>query len=292
MTKSMTGFGRGSIEENGRAFVVEIKSVNHRYLDVNIKLPRNLVSLEDKIRKTIGEKIGRGKVDVFITQSIYNKQDAAANFNSAIGDEYFKCLQEIRDRYNVRDDISVSLIARFPEVVTLEQKEEDLEHIWTVLASPLKDALDLLVDMREIEGLKLKQDILTRCDNIKELVVKVATKAPLVVSEYKEKLYKRLKDLLNEVAVDENRLAMELAVFADKANIDEEIVRLNSHIVQMKDTLELNEAVGRKLDFIVQEMNREANTIGSKANDLELTNWVLNIKNEIEKIREQIQNLE
>lgn len=292
MTRSMTGFGRGSIEENGRAFSIEIKSVNHRYLDLNIKMPRNLISLEEKIRKYIGENIRRGKVDVFITQSTYSKQDAVATFNQSLGDGYFKCLQEIRDRYSVRDDISVSLIARFPDVVTLEQKEEDLDEIWRYLFVPLKDAVDKLVKMREQEGAKLTEDVISRCNFIKETVDKVAFKAPLVVSDYREKLNSRLKELLENTQIDENRVAMEVAIFADKANIDEEIVRLNSHLIQMKETFKLNEPVGRKLDFIVQEMNREANTIASKSNDLELVNLVLNIKNEIEKIREQIQNIE
>ncbi|MBL4934959.1 YicC family protein [Clostridium sp. YIM B02515] len=292
MTKSMTGFGRGSIEEDGKSYVIEIKSVNHRYLDINIKMPRNLISLEDRIRKTISQKINRGKVDIFITQNTYVSNNTVTNFNHNLGDSYLNCLKEIRDRYEVRDDISVSLIARFPEVITLNTKEEDLDEVWNNLKIPLDDALNSFVLMREKEGQNLKEDITKRCDYIKEQIDKIELMAPAIVVEYKEKLEKRLKELLGDIKIDENRIAMELAIFSDKANIDEELVRLNSHIIQMKDALNLSEPVGRKLDFIVQEMNRETNTIASKANNLEITNISLNIKNEIEKIREQVQNME
>ncbi len=292
MTKSMTGFGRGNSEEEGKSYVIEIKSVNHRYLDINIKMPRNLISLEDRIRKTISQKINRGKVDIFITQNTYVSNNTVTNFNHNLGDSYINCLKEIRDRYEVRDDISVSLIARFPEVITLNTKEEDLDEVWNNLKMALDDALNSFVLMREKEGQKLEEDITRRCDYIKEQIDKIELKAPAIVVEYKEKLEKRLKELLGDIKIDESRIAMELAIFSDKANIDEELVRLNSHIIQMKDTLNLSEPIGRKLDFIVQEMNRETNTIASKANNLEITNISLNIKNEIEKIREQVQNVE
>ncbi|MCM8710562.1 YicC family protein [Clostridium sp. SYSU_GA19001] len=292
MLKSMTGFGRGSIEESGKSFIVEIKSVNHRYLDLNIKMPRNLISLEEKIRNTISKMISRGKVDVFITLNSFASNNAIANFNYLLADSYVECLQEIKDRYNVKDDISVSLISRFPEVITLNQQEEDLDKVWSSLSTPLNEAISLLIAMREREGLKLKEDIIKRCDYIKDCIDKISKRSPMIVKEYKEKLEKRINDLLNDTAVDESRLALEVALFADKVNIDEEIVRLNSHLIQLKETLELNESIGRKLDFIVQEMNREINTIASKANDLELVNIVLSLKNEVEKIREQVQNVE
>lgn len=292
MIKSMTGFGRDSIEESGRSFIVEVKSVNHRYLDLNVKMPRNLISIEDRVRRIISEKVSRGKVDVFITQNIYDKQDVVVKFNESIADSYLDCLKQIKDRYAVRDDISVSLIARFPEVVSVIQKEEDIEEIWNILSAPLKEAVSFLILMREKEGEKLVEDVIKRCNYIGEMVDIVSSKSNLVVNKFKEKLEIRLKDLLSNTIVDENRLAQELAIFVDKSNIDEEIVRLRSHICQIKETLNLQEPIGRKLDFIVQEMNREANTIASKANDLELVNTVLNIKNEIEKIREQVQNIE
>lgn len=292
MARSMTGFGRGTKDIDGKSFAIEIKSVNHRYLDINIKLPRNLMSLEERIRKTVSENLSRGKVDIFITQNIFSTNDVIANFNQSLADSYVKSLQEIKERYNIRDDISVSLVSRFPDVITLNQKEEDLETIWGALSLALNDAINLLASMREKEGSKLKSDLEARCMYINELLDEVSKRAPLIVSSYKEKLEKRLSDLLNDVKLDESRVAMEVAIFSDKSNIDEEIVRLHSHINQMMETLTLKDPIGRKLDFIIQEMNRETNTIGSKANDLELVNVVLNMKNEIEKIREQVQNLE
>ncbi|WP_102400614.1 YicC/YloC family endoribonuclease [Haloimpatiens massiliensis] len=292
MIKSMTGFGRASSQGMNRSFDVEIKTVNHRYLDMNIRLPKSLLSLEENIRKLVSERLKRGKVDLFITQSILQKEDLEAKFNKKLADSYVKCLEDIKETYSVRDDISVSLIAKFSDVITLEYKEEDLEEIWRDLKEPLEKALNLLVEMRIREGEKLKEDVISRCSNIKIMLESITKRAPQIPIEYKEKLQNRLKELMDEHSIDEGRIAMEVALFADKACIDEEIVRLNSHIEQMKSTLQLEESVGRKLDFIVQEMNRETNTIGSKANDLEICNLVLNMKSEIEKIREQIQNVE
>lgn len=293
MTISMTGFGRAvTSEESIYSFTVEIKSVNHRYLDLNIKMPRNLLSLENKIREAVKEKINRGKLDIFITQNTYEKDDVEIYFNEILGDSYFKCLERIRDRYEVNNDISVSLIARFPDVVTLEKKEIELDEAWKVLNKPLNEAIDTLIKMRAEEGIKLKEDIVLKCDVIADSLREVEKRSPIVVDEYRNKLNNRLKELLENSNIDEGRIASEVAIFADKASIDEEIVRLSSHIIQLKDNLSKNEPVGRKLDFIVQEMNREANTISSKANDLEIVNLAINIKNYIEKIREQIQNIE
>ena len=292
MIKSMTGFGRGSVEQDGRSFIVEIKSVNHRYCDLNIKMPKSFLSFEDRIRKTVLEKISRGKVDVFITQNKQEKIGVKAVLDENLADSYVECLKKIKDKYDIKEGLSISLISRFPDVIILKQEEEDTESIWGILSNPLKEAINLLVEMREKEGLKLKKDILSKCDYIKQSLDKIEKRSPFVVCEYKEKLNERLKELLQDYQVDENRIAMEVAIFGDKACIDEEIVRLNSHLVQLRETFNLDEPIGRKLDFILQEMNRETNTIGSKANDLEITNSVLNIKNEIEKIREQIQNIE
>jgi uncharacterized protein (TIGR00255 family) len=292
MIKSMTGFGRGSVEQDGRSFIVEIKSVNHRYCDLNIKMPKSFLSFEDRIRKTVLEKISRGKVDVFITQNKQEKIGVKAVLDENLADSYVECLKKIKDKYDIKEGLSISLIAKFPDVIILKQEEEDIESIWGILSNPLKEAINLLVEMREKEGLKLKKDILSKCDYIKQSLDKIEKRSPFVVCEYKEKLNERLKELLQDYQVDENRIAMEVAIFGDKACIDEEIVRLNSHLVQLRETFNLDEPIGRKLDFILQEMNRETNTIGSKANDLEITNSVLNIKNEIEKIREQIQNIE
>lgn len=293
MVKSMTGFGRGiSEEDTSRSFTIEIKTVNHRYFDINVRMPRTLLSLESKVRETIKNKINRGKVDVFITQNSYGKEDSDVHFNEELSDSYMSCLEKIRGRYDIIDNISVSLIARFPEIITLEKKEEDLEEIWKNLKYPLNDAVDALVSMREKEGKKLHEDIVSKCKSIEELVNKVEERAPFVVEDYKGRLENRLQELLENANIEENRIATEVAVFADKASIDEELVRLNSHIIQLKETLKKEEPIGRKLDFIIQEMNREANTICSKASDLQIINLVINIKNYIEKIREQTQNIE
>lgn len=293
MIKSMTGFGRANIvDENHYSFSIEMRSVNHRYLDLNIRMPKSIISLEEKIRAAVGERLSRGKVDIFITYKNYECSNSEAVLNIALADSYIKCLKQISDRYDIKNDIPLSLISKFPEVVRLEEKEEDLETIWIGLRSALNDALDLLVDMRLREGKKLREDIISKCNYIKEMVNKVANLSPEVVKQYRIKLSDRLSELSDNIPVDENRIAMEVAVFADKASIDEEITRLYSHINQLTETLDLNESIGRKLDFIVQEMNREANTIASKSQNIEITNLILNVKNEIEKIREQVQNIE
>lgn len=292
MIRSMTGFGRGSCEKDGKSFTIEIKSVNHRYFETNIRMPRVLIAFEDKIRKLIGEKVKRGKLDVFVTQGNYDKEEAYATLNEKLAESYMKCFRVLKDKYNLEDDITVSQIARLPEVITLKQKEEDISETFEQIEQSLNEALEALLFMREREGEKLLEDVIYKCDLINALVQKIKEKAPFVVCEYKGKLVQRLNALHKEVEFDESRVAMEVAIFADKAGIDEEIVRLNSHIQQMKETLILNEPIGRKLDFIIQEMNRETNTIASKANDLEILNTVINMKSEIEKIREQIQNIE
>ena len=292
MIRSMTGFGRGSSEKDGKSFTIEIKSVNHRYFETNIRMPRVLIAFEDKIRKIIGEKVKRGKLDVFVTQGNYDKEDVEAYLNEKLVESYMSCFEVLKDKYDLRDDVSVVQIARLPEVMTLKQKEEDISEAFQQIEIALTEALEALLFMREREGEKLLEDVISKCELINGLVEKVQERAPFVVCEYKEKLAQRLNALHKEVEFDENRVAMEVAIFADKAGIDEEIVRLKSHIMQMKETLILDEPIGRKLDFIIQEMNRETNTIASKANDLEILNIVINMKSEIEKIREQIQNIE
>ncbi|MBU3126533.1 YicC/YloC family endoribonuclease [Clostridium tagluense] len=292
MIRSMTGFGRGNCEKDGKNFTIEIKSVNHRYFETNIRMPRALISFEDKIRKIIGEKVKRGKLDVFVTQGNYDKDDAFANLNEKLAESYMECFRVLKEKYNLEGDISVSQIARLPEVITLKQKQEDISETFDAIEQSLNEAIEALLFMREREGEKLLEDVITKCDFISGLVQKVKERSPFVFNEYKVKLTQRLNALSKEVEFDENRVAMEVAIFADKAGIDEEIVRLNSHIQQMRETLILDEPIGRKLDFIIQEMNRETNTIASKANDLEILNTVINMKSEIEKIREQIQNIE
>ncbi|MFA6939363.1 MAG: YicC/YloC family endoribonuclease [Clostridiaceae bacterium] len=292
MVSSMTGFGRGTSETEEMGYTIEIKSVNHRYLDLNIKLPKSLISLEGRIRREIQNKINRGKIDLFLTQNVYQITNEKAIFNKEVADSYVTCLKDVKERYDALDDISVSLISRFPEVITLAQKGEDLESSWGLICRALNEAIDKLNIMRTVEGEKLKEDILIKLMGIENMVLKVEEKAPQVPLIYKEKLQNRLKELLENNQIDESRLYSEVTMFSDRSCIDEEIVRLKSHISQLKSTFSIDEPIGRKLDFIVQEMNRETNTIGSKANDLEITKYVLEMKNDIEKIREQIQNIE
>jgi uncharacterized protein (TIGR00255 family) len=292
MIRSMTGFGRGNSEKDGKSFTIEIKSVNHRYFETNIRMPRVLIAFEDKIRKIIGEKVKRGKLDVFVTQGSYDKEDVEACLNEKLAQSYINCFQILKERYGLDGDISVDTIARLPEVITLKQKEEDVSETFEQIEESLTKALEALLFMREKEGEKLLADVMCKCNLINNLVESVKERAPLVVGEYKVKLTQRLNALNKEVEFDENRVSMEIAIFADKVGIDEEIVRLNSHIEQMRETLIIDEPIGRKLDFIIQEMNRETNTIASKANDLEILNTVISMKSEIEKIREQIQNIE
>lgn len=292
MIQSMTGYGRAFYETKKRNLTIEIKSVNHRYLDLNIKMPRNFISLEEKIRKIVQNKISRGKVDIYITQTILQSENSVAVLNKNLSDSYVKCLEEIKKRYNLHEELSVSLIAKFPEVINVEQNEEDLEEIWMDLEIPLTEALNNLVAMRAREGVKLKEDLELKCHNISKMVAGIEDKSKTVVEQYRKKLTDRITELLGDTNVDENRVAMEVAILSDKACIDEEIVRIKSHITQLSDSLILAEPTGRKLDFIIQEMNREANTIGSKASDINIVQLVLNIKNEIEKLREQVQNIE
>lgn len=292
MIKSMTGFGRSSSEQVDSNYVVEIKTVNHRYFELNVRMPRALVSLEDNIRKILNEKIKRGKVDVFVTQNLFNRDNVEAVLNENLMDSYMNCLKVIVNKYSLRDDISVTNLARFPEVLTLKQKEDDVDEIWNILVKPLNEAVDNLIKMREEEGIKLFKDINEKCELILNHLEKISERVPQVSKEYREKLTKKVRELIEDSQFDENRIAMEVVLQADKTGVDEEIVRLKSHINQMQQTLKVQEPIGRKLDFIVQEMNRETNTIASKVNDLELTNLALDIKSEIEKIREQVQNIE
>lgn len=294
MVKSMTGFGRATSEEGkDRIFSLEMKSVNHRYLDMNIRMPRSMISLEEKIRNIVSSKLSRGKVDIFINYKDYAKTQGVAVLNEELAKNYVNSLKQLKALFpNLQDDLSLSLVAKYQDVITIEEKSEDLEAIWDEISSLLKIAIENMISMRMAEGEKLASDILVKCNFIEEIVYSIEEKADSVVCTYKKRLEDRLSNLLGEVSVDESRVAIEVAIFADKASIDEEIIRLRSHINQLRKTLSLEEPIGRKLDFLVQEMNREANTIASKSTDLEITNKVIDIKNIIEKIREQVQNIE
>lgn len=293
MVKSMTSFGRSSSEEGKkRFFTVEMKSVNSRYLDINIRMPKSIISLEEEIRKRISESLSRGKVDVFINLKSYSDGEGIPKLNLKLAQEYYNCLKEIEENIGVKNDITVSQIARLPEVITMVEEEDKIEEISEELIPLVTSALGMMLEMRKVEGEKLKEDILLKIDKIESLVEEVTKVSENVPKAYKVKLEDRLKELLGGVEVDENRIAAEVCIFADKSTIDEEIIRLNSHINQVRQTLNLNEPIGRKLDFIVQEMNRETNTIGSKSSSIEITNLVVEIKTQLEDIREQIQNIE
>jgi len=289
----MTSFGRSNSEEGKkRVFTVEMKSVNSRYLDVNIRMPKSIISLEEEIRKMISNSLNRGKVDVFINIKNYNEGAGVPKVDINLAQGYLQCLKEIEEKLNIKNDISVMQIARFPEVITMIEEEDKIDEIWEELKPLISSSLDMMINMREVEGEKLKEDILIKINQIEDLVSKVEEFADSIPKVFKQKLEERLKDLLGNVEVDENRIATEVCILADKATVDEEIIRLNSHINQVRETLKLNEPIGRKLDFIVQEMNRETNTIGSKSSDIKMTNIVIDIKNILEKIREQVQNIE
>lgn len=292
MIKSMTGFGRGENSQNGKEFTVEIKTVNHRYSDIFVKMPRQISFMEDKVRELVGKAISRGKIDVFITYYNYSEDAKHVAFDESLANAYIKAVEELRDKYGLKDDITVSLISKYPDVLKVEQAEEDEELLWSLLKVSVNKAIEALVKMREIEGEGLKNVLLDRADYIESVIGEIAKRAPEIPKEYKLKLTTRIKDLMDQQTIDENRLATEVAIFADRCSIDEELVRLSSHINQMREAFSLNQPVGRKLDFLVQEMNREINTIGSKANDLSITKHVVELKSEIEKIREQIQNIE
>ena len=289
--RSMTGYGRGEHIADDRKFVVEMKSVNHRYNDMTIKLPRSLTGLEDKVKKRVMQEVFRGKTDVYISFESFSADDVEVKLNAGLAQAYAQKLREMENLLGVNGADLLSLTAKFPDVITVEkaQKEEDV--IWAALLPALEEAVERFVAMRGMEGENLKRDILQKGERIRELE-EVKAYAPLVVVEYQEKLHNRLKELLGSVDVDPQRVAMEVAIFADKGCVDEEITRLESHLAQLKEILEKGGQVGRKLDFLVQEMNRESNTIASKANDIRIVKATIELKSEIEKIREQIQNLE
>ena len=293
MIRSMTSFGRSSSEEGEkRVFTVEMKSVNSRYLDINIRMPKTLISLEEEIRKMISNSLNRGKVDVFINLKNYNDGSGIPKVDINLAQGYLECLKEIETKLGVKNDVSVMQIARFPEVITVVEEEDKIEEVWKELKPLISDSLDMMLGMREVEGNKLKEDILSKVFVIEELVSKVEEFADTIPKAFKMKLEERVKELLGNVDIDESRIAMEVCMLAYKATVDEEIIRLRSHINQVRETLNLKEPIGRKLDFIVQEMNRETNTIGSKSSDIQMTNIVIDIKNILEKIREQVQNIE
>lgn len=288
----MTGFGRSEMVNEDKKIVVEIKAVNHRYCDMNVKLPKKLNYFESTIRTSLKDYINRGKVDVYITYEDYTKSNFCVKYNKEVANEYVSYMKEMVADFGVRDDLTATALGRFPEVFSLEEQSDNQELIWEGLEAVIKDAAEKFVNSRIVEGENLKNDLINKLDNMLEMVGFIEEKSPQIIAEYKQKLIEKIDELTVNTQIDESRIAMEVTLFADKVCVDEEIVRLKSHIEGTKKILNDGGSVGRKLDFIVQEMNREANTILSKSNSLEVSDVGINLKTEIEKVREQIQNIE
>lgn len=292
--KSMTGYGRGECTMYERKFTVEIKAVNHRYNDITVKLPRAIMGFEDEIKKAISKKVFRGKLDVFVNFESFSQEDINISVNEPLAKSYTETLRKLKSDLHLDGDVTIEIVSKFPDVVTVDKSisnENTENEIRECLMKAVEDATDAFVAMREVEGETLKKNIIEKVAFVNDALQKIEERAPWISKDYRARLEAKLADL-DEIQVDESRLLTEVLLFADKACIDEEITRLHSHISQMYSIVEENVPVGRKLDFLVQEMNRETNTIGSKSNDIEITNHVVDIKSEIEKIREQIQNIE
>lgn len=292
MVKSMTGYGHEEGIFGSKRVVAEIRSVNHRYADYNIKVPRYYGFLEDMARKYVSQYISRGKVDVFISVESYSDTDRQITLNSALAQSYIEALRQMRDEFNLADDISVSSVARFSDIFHSERKEEDADEIWQIVLQALKPALEQFIQMREREGERMAADVRQRGEYMLTLVSDVERRSPERVSEYRERLKSKLMEVLESSDIDEARILTEAAIYADKVAVDEETVRLRSHFAELERILSSGEPAGRKLDFLIQEMNREINTIGSKANDIQTAKIVVELKAELEKMREQVQNIE
>lgn len=292
MIKSMTGFGRCEISEAERKFTVEMKAVNHRYLDVNIKMPKKLNFFESSIRNVLKKYMERGKVDIFITYEDYTENNVCIKYNRDIAEEYMKYLNCMAEEFSLENDVRVSTLSRYPEVFCMEEQTINEEELWKGLEKALCGAAEGFVQTRIAEGENLKNDLVAKLDVMLENVDFIAARSPQIITEYKARLREKIQELLEDTQIDEARLLTEVTIFADKVCVDEELVRLRSHIGQTKEALLAGGSIGRKLDFIAQEMNREANTILSKTTDLEISNRAIELKTEIEKVREQIQNIE
>ena len=292
MIKSMTGFGRCEIAEADRKITVEMKSVNHRYLDVTIKMPKKLNFFEAAIRTELKNYMQRGKVDLFITYEDFTESNVCVKYNKELAAEYMQYFDKMAEDFSLDNDIRVSTLARFPEILTMEEQTVDEEQLWKLLDKALKGAAENFVETRIREGENLRNDLIAKLEGMLAHVDFITERSPEIIEEYKEKLTKKVEELLSDKQVDESRLLMEVTIFADKVCVDEELVRLRSHITATRDALLAGGSIGRKLDFIAQEMNREANTILSKSSDLEISNRAIELKTEIEKVREQIQNIE
>lgn len=292
MLKSMTGFGRAEAANEKRKITVEMKAVNHRYLDLNIRLPKKLSMFEAGIRNVLKQYVGRGKVDVFVTCEDYSQSQLCLKYNETIAKEYMEHFRHMSEAFDIVQDITVSKLASYPEVLVFEEQTVDEDELWDLVDKAILSAAQQFVVSREVEGEQLQKDILDKLDGMAMDLDVLEARGPELVEEYRQKIYDKVAEMLQDTTIDEAVLATEITIFADKICVDEEIVRLKSHMKTMKETIHSGDNVGRKLDFLAQEMNREANTILSKANDLMVSNRAIDLKTGIEKLREQIQNIE
>lgn len=292
MIKSMTGYGRGEAVGAGKRITVEIKAVNHRYCEVVVRTPRAYVSLEEPLKRLVSEKVARGRVDVFVNFEDDGKNPPIVKVDKVLAKSYYQTLKELAEELKMPLDVSIARLVEFPEVLQVVKPDEDVDAIAKASKQALADALLALLAMRQDEGKTLACDLVARLDRMKQFIDEIENRAPLVVEEYRQRLQERMTAMLGDIPLDEQRIANEVAHFADRASIAEEVVRFRSHLEQFHQSLEVGETVGRKLDFLVQEMNREINTIGSKANNLDITRYVVEAKSELEKVREQVQNIE
>ena len=292
MIRSMTGYGRAQATIGGMEIVIEIKSVNHRYFEFSSRFPRAFGFLEEKLKSFVSSKVQRGKIDCYVTINVLESTGSNIIVNHPLAESYIKALEELSLTYNIKNEINAATVAKYPDILLVSKSEADEDEVWQAVVSVLDTAVQAFIVMRENEGARLKQDIIDRSNMIIDTVEIIETRAPETVKAYRQKIEAKMKDLLGDFQVDEQRLLTETAIFADKIAVDEETVRLKSHIKELQNMLDGKEAIGRKLDFLVQEINRETNTIGSKIQDISIVRMVVDIKSEIEKMREQIQNIE
>ena len=293
MIRSMTGFGHGEVSNDKKQKVtVEMKSVNHRYCDISLKLPKKLAMFEANIRNIMKEYASRGKIDIYVSYEDLSETAVSLHYNQAMAEEYMQVFKKMQEDFNIETKITAEALAKYPEVVTIEEVQQDEEVWWELLEAALRQAAEKFVETRTIEGANLKRDLLGKLDQMAADVAFIEERSPQIIAEYRSKLEEKVKEFLEDSTIEENRIAAEVTLYADKIAVDEEIVRLQSHISSMTDVLESDESIGRKLDFMAQEMNREANTILSKSSDVDLADHAIELKTNVEKVREQIQNIE
>lgn len=293
MIRSMTGFGHGEVSnDKNQKVTVEMKSVNHRYCDISLKLPKKLAMFEANIRNIMKEYASRGKIDIYVSYEDLSETAVSLHYNQAMAEEYMQVFKKMQEDFNIETKITAEVLAKYPEVVTIEEVQQDEEVWWELLEVALRQAAEKFVETRTIEGANLKRDLLGKLDQMAADVTFIEERSPQIIAEYRSKLEEKVKEFLEDSTIEENRIAAEVTLYADKIAVDEEIVRLQSHISSMTDVLESDESIGRKLDFMAQEMNREANTILSKSSDVDLADHAIELKTNVEKVREQIQNIE